>query len=241
MNNPSILPSLDILARSAKESTIPVSLRVKEKTHAVFSYYAKQHNTTVGSLINELLNDYVSRIEGIDYNDIILDEYIDKKAVKLSRSNDDELLTRIIQSGLLDNYKENPGAFFRDIREMAKPETNNNYENSSDDGLYPRVVLGDSLNTMIVANFDKEASLDYDDESYILAIPAKKWVLATAILVSYTKKYISLYGRAKDKPLILIDPRTLEGIIAAINKKKTNEEMASQIAKCLEDFKGAED
>ena len=243
MNNRTNLSSLDMIARAAKETTIPVSLRVKEKTHAVFSYYAKQYGTTVGSIINELLDEYVSMNESIDYQDVQLDDYIRSKARKLSQCSNDELLTKIIQSGLLDNYKENPGALIVDIREMCKEKVDRNRRNGSDDGLSPRVNLGDLYNTSIIASHEDEASVEEIGEeksSNVLYIPAAKWTLATAILISYAKKYKTLYGYSKEKQPFLIDIRTLKGIVSATDKKKPIE-MASQIAKSLEKFKTPED
>lgn len=52
-------PNLDRLARDSRSGTTPVSLKVKNKTYAIFKEIADKNNTSVGSMINELIDNYI--------------------------------------------------------------------------------------------------------------------------------------------------------------------------------------
>ena len=244
------LPTPQELAKKAHETTVPVSFRIKESTHAVFSGFAKQYKTTVGALVNELLDSYVDQYNSrytdmIDVNDVILDDYINKKAIRLSKNNDSELYTRISQSGLLANYDDNASFLAHDVNEI---KTSKNHKLMSIDGNEPRIVLGDRFNTSVVASNKKSAEISIEedfesknDRSYILEVPAAKWALVSAILCAYVKKFVTLYGCKESCQTFLIDERTLRGIEKVINKKQSDAELAKQIAQQLNDFKESDD
>lgn len=229
MENNKGLPTPEELARRAQEQTVPVSLRVKESVYAILNDYAKQYNTTFGALVSELLNAYIrqynDRISNeIDLNDAIVDNYISKKAVKLTKLNESELIFGMMQDAAVTNYNE---------------------EDSAGDEEFPTIGLHDCFDTRIIAAGEKaEFQSTFDSahkNTYQLFVPAKKWALVSAILHAYAKKFTRLYNCADPKSTFLIDEKTLKEIANIINKNSSSLDMAKKIANKLTDFKSADD
>ena len=228
------LPNLKDLARKSREETIPVSLRVKERTYAVFSGLAEQYNTTAGAMINRLIDIYADKNNETDSEDLIVKNYILRFASKIANCNEMELAMLLsdyaseVHFKKSTYHKEDAKALVEALAAIARSRRTTLPEDAD----LPDITLSGYFAPTIRAMYGKEARFykDFDGQWYFVEIPAKKWLLVANIFNAYDKKRNRVYD---DAETFMIEEAVWERIVGVINETDNMKLLAKKVAEEL--------
>ena len=173
------LPTPQMLIKKAKEETIPVSLRVKESTVAVFDKMAKEAGVNRGAMMNTWLDFYAqnqSSSSEDNSKDIMINSHRFWNTIPSLSA--EELIFRL---GDLEEFNYLADAVY-------------SYENKKDyDMLYVEMYNSDIdhyISVGIDSNIRFERSDYQNDELYVTP---EQWPLVSVLLTEYDKKYKRLF------------------------------------------------
>lgn len=225
------LPGLKDLARKSRDETIPVSLRVKERTYAVFSATAEQYGTTAGSMINRLIDAYAEKHSDSNSENLIVKNYILRFAAKIANFNEMEL-AMLLSSYVSEVHfkkglyrREDANKLIEDLAAIARSRRTTVPE----DAELPDITLSGYFAPTIRAMYGKEARFykDFDGQWYFVEVPAKKWLLTANIFNAYDKKRNRVYD---DPETFMIEEAVWEKIVKIINETDDTNLLARGIA-----------
>lgn len=176
------LPTPQMLIKKAKEETIPVSLRVKESTVAIFDKMAKEAGVNRGAMMNTWLDFYAQNQSSSseDNSKDIMISYLNSPRFwnTIPSLSAEELIFRL---GDLEEFNYLADAVY-------------SYENKKDyDMLYVEMYNSDIdhyISVGIDSNIRFEKSDYQNDELYVTP---EQWPLVSVLLTEYDKKYKRLF------------------------------------------------
>ena len=221
------LPTPQMLIKKAKEETIPVSLRVKESTVAIFDKMAKEAGVSRGVMMNTWLDFYAQNQNSSNDNskDIMISYLNSERFWKVIPSLDvRELIYRFDTNVIeLSEYSNNVNYLFEDYKEKKDYDLMYAWLEASNDG---------SFNIRIA--IDSEPKYEDEGPEYgVLYVTVGQWPLVVVLLTEYCKKYKRLFPSQN----YIITPTLLEKISDDCNKhKNANGLLATSIKGHLLDF-----
>ena len=179
------LPTPQMLIKKAKEETIPVSLRVKESTVAIFDNMAKEAGVNRGVMMNTWL-DFYAQNQGASNSDNSLDIMIsflnsERYWKSIPTLTSEELIYRI-PSLVCNHFYLNGDLTARDL--YASYEA----KGFDDDVLLAMIDDGDTIYPT-----DGDPKCDTQDHDNSLYVKLEQWPLVTVLLGEYRKKYERLF------------------------------------------------
>lgn len=198
------LPTPQMLIKKAKEETIPVSLRVKESTVAIFDKMAKEAGVNRGAMMNTWLDFYAQNQGSAEDNskDIMI-SYLNSPRFwdTISGLSAEELIFR-----LGELYE------FTSLNEAVDC-----YEKREDyDLLYVDMYDGE-IDHYIRIGIDSNIRFEkLDEQGDELYVTPEQWPLVSVLLTEYDKKYRRLFP---DQHYNLI-PSVLKKIVETCKKYK---------------------
>ena len=176
------LPTPQMLIKKAKEETIPVSLRVKESTVAVFDKMAKEAGVNRGAMMNTWLDFYAQNQSSSseDNSKDIMISYLNSPRFwnTIPSLSAEELIFRL---GDLEEFDYLADAVY-------------SYENKKDyDMLYVEMYNSD-IDHYVSVGIDSNIrfeKLDYQSDE--LYVTPEQWPLVSVLLTEYDKKYRRLF------------------------------------------------
>lgn len=224
------LPSPMELAK--KESTRPISIRVKESTMLTFEKLAQQYSTTASAIINNLLDSYAmgvqmanTRIDKIASKKVMA-QYLEKMTSRIKNLNDRDLCLNLAKNGRTNLEGLSPGYYYEAVTK------------GHEDDLGP-ITLGD-WDVVFMCSGNKESTVEYyDSESLKVNIPAKMFPIVGYIIGCYADKSDALYG---DNRRFLVSKTFFEQIADAINNKEySRENFAKRLCNILIEYESLMD
>ena len=226
-----------------KETTRPISLRIKEKTMLEFEKYAQMYNTTASSLINELLGSYIDiqnkkNEDNTEYHQLskkaahrVMSQYLEKLSARVGTANDEDLCYSLANDAEYSNIESiNSNTYYCDVIK-TRDDASFHYE---DDYAVISVFMGDDRMTEFMCVHQNECAWvsEDTDELHIIGVPASKYPIVGNMILGYTKKYDNLYPGQKLK----IDSTTTEKMIIAINSTTDRTELAKKVGQVLASY-----
>lgn len=181
------LPNPQMLIKRAKEETIPVSLRVKESTVAIFDKMAKEAGVNRGAMMNTWLDFYAqSQNPSNEDNskDIMISFLNSERFWKTTPSLTTEELFYRIPSIKCKGFHLNGT---EDARELYAEYKSNDAIGSDD-----LIACIDGNEIWPCDGEPNCGNLEPDEEVY-LDVTLKQWPLVTVLLGEYRKKYERLF------------------------------------------------
>lgn len=176
------LPTPQMLIKKAKEETIPVSLRVKESTVAVFDKMAKEAGVNRGAMMNTWLDFYAQNQSSSseDNSKDIMISYLNSPRFwnTIPSLSAEELIFRL--GDLIEfNYLN---------------DAVDSYKNKKDyDMLYVEMYESD-IDYYIRVGIDSNIRFEKSDyQSDELYVTPEQWPLVSVLLTEYDKKYRRLF------------------------------------------------
>lgn len=219
------LPTPQMLIKKAKEETIPVSLRVKESTVAIFDKMAKEAGVNRGAMMNTLLDFYAQNQNSSNNNNSkdIMISYLNSERFwkNISSLTPKELIYRFKAKGvdtpeaeeanwLYDAYKENDTIC---LCAFIGPESENS--------IMDEISVDDTIKC-----------IDYDENTN-LRVTKDQWPLIVALLNEYDQKYRKVFP---EQPFSLT-PGLYDKIAEACKKNnKADSKLALAIKNILLDY-----
>ena len=176
------LPTPQMLIKKAKEETIPVSLRVKESTVAVFDKKAKEAGVNRGAMMNTWLDFYAQNQSSSskDNSKDIMISYLNSPRFwnTIPSLSAEELIFRL---GDLEEFDYLADAVY-------------SYENKKDyDMLYVEMYNSD-IDHYVSVGIDSNIRFEkLDHQIDELYVTPEQWPLVSVLLTEYDKKYRRLF------------------------------------------------
>lgn len=176
------LPTPQMLIKKAKEETIPVSLRVKESTVAVFDKMAKEAGVNRGAMMNTWLDFYAQNQSSSseDNSKDIMISYLNSPRFwnTIPSLSAEELIFRL---GDLEEFDYLADAVY-------------SYENKKDyDMLYVEMYNSD-IDHYVSVGIDSNIRFEkLDHQIDELYVTPEQWPLVSVLLTEYDKKYRRLF------------------------------------------------
>ena len=176
------LPTPQMLIKKAKEETIPVSLRVKESTVAIFDKMAKEAGVNRGAMMNTWLDFYAQSQSSSseDNSKDIMVSYLNSPRFwnTIPSLSTEELIFRL---GKLDE--------FVDLNRAV-----NSYEEKKDYDLLYVDMYDSHIDHFIRIGIDTDVRFEkLDEQGDELYVTPKQWPLVSVLLTEYDKKYRRLF------------------------------------------------
>lgn len=210
------LPTPQMLIKKAKEETVPVSLRVKESTVAVFDKMAKEAGVNRGAMMNTWL-DFYAQNQGSSSEDNskdIMISYLNSPKFwnTIPSLSSEELIFRL---GELNEFSSLNDAV-------------NSYEEKKDYDLLYADMYDDVIDHCVQIGIGPEIGYErVNEQEDDLNVTPEQWPLVSVLLTEYDKKYRRLFP---DKHYGLI-PSVLKKIAEECKKYKKLDTVND--AKCL--------
>lgn len=195
------LPSINELRTKAASTTVPLSLRIKESTKALFDVQADEAKATTNSLINKLLDFYAeqfiaNRMADREAKKMLLRNHLEIAAKKAYTLDYETLLSEAIELHRFDLYHY--GIFWGvkgDVRDSLIKECAMWAEGKGEPKQHFKEVPMDffTINAMvrvIATPFEREARVgerEYPDGTPLIGcwIRIDYWIMLMAIIVAY--------------------------------------------------------
>lgn len=218
------LPNPDKLAKQSRLGTKQVSIRIKDRTYNVFDRYANLYETTVGGIINSLLDSYAENIREKEQMESInlssLNEYMKSAVKKLSKmTNEDLFLVSVRRIEFQDEETE-----MRNLYKNISSRLQNDKENPPFQLLHFENLRHMYISTDSRAHLQKNGS---SSKTYTLFVPYTFWFFIAALLALYARQFTE-YNHGYDGSLVLKD-KFLTGLVSSINNSHSNSELAEKI------------
>lgn len=176
------LPTPQMLIKKAKEETIPVSLRVKESTVAVFDKMAKEAGVNRGAMMNTWLDFYAQNQSSSseDNSKDIMISYLNSPRFwnTIPSLSAEELIFRL---GDLEEFDYLADAVY-------------SYENKKDYNMLYVEMYNSDIDHYVSVGIDSNIrfeKLDYQSDE--LYVTPEQWPLVSVLLTEYDKKYERLF------------------------------------------------
>ncbi|MBQ6461152.1 hypothetical protein IJJ36_01820 [Candidatus Saccharibacteria bacterium] len=179
------LPTPQMLIKKAKEETIPVSLRVKESTVAIFDKMAKEAGVNRGAMMNTWLDFYAQNYTSSSEDN--------SKDIMISYLNSErfwKVIPSLTPEELIYRLASNKNVEFGeagDVHTLLKSYNNKIY----DDVMLCIEPLDDGFSDSIYAR--EEVGLRCDEDSNDLFVTIEQWPLVSVLLAEYSQKYGKLF------------------------------------------------
>ncbi|MBR2837009.1 hypothetical protein IKE79_01475 [Candidatus Saccharibacteria bacterium] len=214
------MPNLMRLARDSRTGSVPVSLRVKERDYAVLAQTANAQRTSVGSIINELIEHYLQikfypyMVDDREIKIQTITSRLHALAKRVGIFNDQELSALILamnQSGIIVEKDAFAGA--EDIA---------TYVNGQDCDIY----IDTAGAPIIDASYNEQAHFEMDLGSatelspvptYILSVPKRLLKITLILLSQYAHDYNQLLNRDYTDLVPCVTERQFRNIVSYIN------------------------
>lgn len=230
-------PNLDRLARDSRPGTTPVSLKVKNNIYAILDKVAENNNTSVGAIINELLNNYISLDSNYLYSKDeednakqLIKSKICKLGKRLKNFNDIELLAYICEqskNGLID------GSPFESPTDVDRCIVNDEGDIYLNTVSAPAISFGE--NASFDPNLDsiKEADLSFPIYSLVIKKDCAKFVLP--LLFSYVSLYNQyiLHDKYDSNRMPCLTEKQFRELVHIMNAESNNEKIIDRIVEAL--------
>lgn len=228
------LPTPQMLIKKAKEETIPVSLRVKESTLAVFNKMAEDAGIKVGSMINTWLDFYAQNYANSsdDVSKEVMVQYLKKNAEKLLKMDDEELIYHICRDGIPD-----PMVYDWEFVNYVA-DAYNDKDEDFDANIYTSFWNNNwQYDFDLSINAGKKCEYSDDSGGFYITVKREQWPLVAALIFDYMKKYKKEHPDAR----FAITKNDIKKIFAAVNGIEDKKTLANGITKTLVEFVEAQD
>lgn len=176
------LPTPQMLIKKAKEETVPVSLRVKERTVAIFDKMAKEAGVNRGAMMNTWLDFYAQNQSSSseDNSKDIMISYLNSPRFwnTIPSLSAEELIFRL--GDLIE---------FNSLNDAV-----DSYEKKKDYDLLYVDMHDDDIDHYIRVGIDSNIRFEkLDDQGDELYVTPEQWPLVSVLLTEYDKKYRRLF------------------------------------------------
>ena len=176
------LPTPQMLIKKAKEETIPVSLRVKESTVAVFDKMAKEAGVNRGAMMNTWLDFYAQNQSSSseDNSKDIMISYLNSPRFwnTIPSLSAEELIFRL---GDLEEFDYLADAVY-------------SYENKKDYNMLYVEMYNSDIDHYVSVGIDSNIRFEkLDHQIDELYVTPEQWPLVSVLLTEYDKKYRRLF------------------------------------------------
>ena len=219
------LPTPQMLIKKAREETIPVSLRVKEGTVAIFDKMAKEAGVNRGAMMNTWLDYYAQNYSSSnkDNSKDIMISYLNSERFWKTISN----LTSREQIYRLASNKRVELCEAYDVHALLDYYIGKDLENTFI-GIMPQDE--ESLDYIHASNKIECDSNSYNTDLYV---SFEQWPLITVLLSEYSQKYKKLFP----EQVVSITPDMFEKVAQVCKQhKKPDEALAIEIKNILLDY-----
>lgn len=240
------MPSPADLAK--KDTTVNISLRVKQSAVDIFNMLAEKEGTKPGTMMITLIeayaNNYRAQIQNEANNSLstdIMKTYINKMAAKIAKMDKGSLLNGLSKKSIWENITDcgyegdNIGQLEKDLDSIEKGELEKTGHSN------PCVIFGDGryyaldlwcCKKNIESQIDKgarEKGENYEDH---LFLPMDKWYTTVLLFDKYQEKMKAVAPGVE----ILFTEKMAHDIVDLANKEKDNEKYAKGLANILGKF-----
>ena len=203
------LPNINKLCTEATSTTVPLSLRVKESTKALFDTNADKIHVSTNALINSLLDLYADQViartmTAREANKLTLRRHLEITTKKAYTLDYETLLSEVVEINLLDPHQYNifwgarDGALKELIKECAMWAEGKGRPKQHFRDLPLDFYTRDATVRLIATPFERKASVDVrefpDGRPFFgCLIRIDYWIVLIAILTAYETKMAKLF------------------------------------------------